>query len=638
MLALRGRLIIGMTVVVCGAASLSWMRPYSKTLSSVVVPAEAMYVFQGVTGPSNVTTVPPPARPTLWNQYAQGTRTRLAVLLTDPSSAWLGLAHGLKTIGVPFVITQNYAEALTHQVVLVYPMISGSVLSPQALRALAAFPRTGGTLIGSQVLGGGLNEVFGFREAVASRRRFEVHFNHEAPAVISLTDHRERTLRLGNRDKNSEALGSYGYTESTAPVAVYEDGTAAVTHKSYGTGHAYAIGVDVGFLLLRGHNNRGEELASSFDNRFDPTLDVWVRLLKAIYTGGEPEAVTIGTVPFGKSLSVMLTHDVDFTKSMTNAVTYAEYEKSQGLIGTYFIQTKYIRDFNDDIFFDDQGVTHLKTLVELGMEVGSHTVAHSKVFNKFPMGTGAEQYPSYTPFVKDRMTAYNGTILGELRVSKFLLEQFSQQTLVSFRPGELSNPFSLPQALQSTGYRYSSTATANNSLTHLPYQLNYDRSNKAETNVFEFPVTVEDEELPKLGERVPEALELARQISRYGGSFVVLIHPNILDHKLEFEKRFVEGVKSFAWFGSVSQFGQWWSARNDVAADVSREADSSILTLQVPTPMVGLTIHVPNGWTLDQRGASLISAEQVGQAVMLRDAHGTIILRFSRNRSAQPST
>jgi hypothetical protein len=626
-----------MTVIVCGAALLSWIRPHSETPDSIVVPAEAMYVFQGLSGPSNVTSVPV-VRPTPWNQYAKGTRTRLAVLLTDPSSAWLGLAHGLKTIGIPFLITENYAEAITHKVVLVYPTISGNVLSPEALHALAEFPRHGGTLIGSHVVGGGLNEVFGFREAVASRQRFDVYFKREAAIASTFTDPRERTVRLGHRDTHSEALGSYGYTQTTDPVALYEDGTAAVTHKSYGEGHAYALGVDVGFLLLRGHNNRGEELAWSFDNRFDPTLDVWLRLLKAIYMAGEPDAVTIGTVPFGKSLSVMLTHDVDFTKSMSNAVTYAQYEKSQGIIGTYFIQTKYIRDFNDDIFFDAHGVSHLTTLVELGMEIGSHTVAHSKIFNRFPMGTGSERYPSYTPFVKDRLTAFNGTILGELRVSKFLLEQFSQQTLVSFRPGELSNPFALPQALQATGYRYSSTATANNSLTHLPYQLNYDRLGKAETNVFEFPVTVEDEELPKLGERVPAALELARQISHYGGSFVVLIHPNILDHKLEFEKRFVEAVKSFAWFGSISQFGRWWSARNDVALDVSREEDSYVVTVQVTSPVDGLTIQVPHGWALDERNASPASAEQVGQTVMLRDAHGAIMLRFSRNQSVRPST
>lgn len=87
---------------------------------------------------------------------------------------------------------------------------------------------------------------------------------------------------------------------------------------------------------------------------------------------------------------------------------------------------------------------------------------------------------------------------------------------------------------------------------------------------------MEDEKTPKLGERVPEAVELAHQISRYGGSFVVLIHPNILDHKLESEKRFVEAVKSFAWFGSLSEFGQWWSARNDMAADVSRKEDATL--------------------------------------------------------------
>ncbi|HKN88369.1 MAG TPA: hypothetical protein VJV04_16000, partial [Nitrospiraceae bacterium] len=226
----------------------------------------------------------------------------------------------------------------------------------------------------------------------------------------------------------------------------------------------------------------------------------------------------------------------------------------------------------------------------------------------------------------------NGTILGELRVSKFLLEHFSDQTLMSFRPGELSNPVALPQALQAVGYRYSSSTTANNSLTHLPYQLNYDRLHDAEMDVFEFPVTVEDEELPKLGERLSQAVELAHQISRYGGSFVLLIHPNILDHKLEFEKRFVESVKSFAWFGSVSQFGQWWAARNDMAVDVAAEGETYVLTLHLPSPMAGLTVHIPKGWSLDTRDAKLASAEQVGHAVIVHDARGTITLHFSRSR------
>ena len=626
MYTLRGRLTILSTLLVGLFFLFSWVHPPPDPSDSMTVPAHAVYIFPDIHGPSEVTSVPL-AQPTSWSRYRTGARSGLAVLLTDPSSGWLGLAHGLKTIGIPFVITENYAEALTHRVVLVYPDISGRTLSPDALQALAAFPHGGGTLIGVQVLGGGLQNVFGFQEAIPSQQRFEVRFREDAAVTSTFVDAKERTLRLGDHAKNPEAFGSYGYTHSADALAVYEDGWAAVTHQAHGKGAAYAIGVDLGFLLSMGYNNRGEELTSSYDNRFDPSLDVWLRLLKAIYREGEPNAVTIGTVPSGKSLSVMLTHDVDFTHSMSNAVTYAEYEKSQQIGATYFIQTKYIRDFNDDIFFDDKGVVHLKKLVELGMDIGSHTVAHSKVFSQFPMGTGSEQYPSYAPFVKEQKVSYNGTILGELRVSKFLLEHFSAHTVTSFRPGELSNPVALPQALHAAGYRYSSSTTANNSLTHLPYQLNYDRLHASEMDVFEIPVTIEDEELPKLGDRVPQAIELAQQIGRYGGCVVVLIHPNILDHKLEFEKRFVDGVKSFAWFGSLSQFGQWWAARNEVSLDVAELGNRHVLTVHVPTPMTGLTLEVPANWNLDTTTA-LSSIAQSGRIVTFQETYGTITLQF----------
>lgn len=606
----------------------SWVLFSPRSVQHIDIPEQAFHRFPGLSGPDHATVVPPRV-PTAWTTYGEGSKSRLAILLTDPDSSWLGLAHGLKSIGVPFRITRDIREALTHQVVLVYPMISGKVLTPEALQALAEFPKAGGTLIGVQVLGGGLNEAFGFREALVSRQRYDLHLAESDPLLAELTDPRERHLRVGIRDKGVEMMGTYGYTESVAPLARFDDGTAAITQKIYGQGRAYAIGLDLGFLLLKGYNNRGEELVQTYDNQFDPTLDVWLRLLKSIYRTAQADAVTLGTVPFGKSLSVMLTHDVDFTQSIKNAVDYAEYEKSQGLVGTYFIQVKYIRDYNDDIFFNDEGVRYLARLAALGMELGSHTIAHSKVFNRFPMGTGREAYPAYAPFVKDRTTALNASILGELRVSKFLIDHFSGQSIVSFRPGELSNPFSLPQALLATGYQYSSTATANNSLTHLPYQLNYDRLMDSEIELFEFPVTIEDEELPKMGDRLPEALEVARQISRYGGSMVVLIHPNILDHKLAFEKGFVEGVRPYAWFGSVGEFGRWWAARNQVQLDVAQGGRGGTVTIATPESVAGLTLEVPGGWRFDPSRSSLKGIEQRGTLVTLPELKGVHALTFA---------
>ncbi len=599
-----------------------WALFWSQSDRPFKVPEQDFHRFPGVSGPSHVTVVPPNV-PTSWSTYGQGSDSRLAILLTDPDSCWLGLAHGLKSIGVPFRITRDVREALSHQTVLVYPIISGKVFKPEELQALAEFPKAGGTLIGVQVLGGGLNQVFGFREAVASRQRYDLTLAATDPLLAELSDPQERTLRIGVREKHLEVMGTYGYTDATTPLVRFDDGTAAVTQMIYGRGRAYAIGVDLGFLLSKGYNNRGDELVRTFDNQFDPTLDVWLRLLKSIYRTAEERAITLGTVPFGKSLSVMLTHDVDFTQSIKNAVDYAEYEKSQGVVGTYFIQVKYIRDYNDDIFFNDEGVRYLARLSELGMELGSHTIAHSKVFDQFPLGTGREAYPSYAPFVKSRRTALNASLLGELRVSKFLIDHFSGQTIVSFRPGELSNPFGLPQALLATGFRFSSTATANNSLTHLPYQLTYDRLRDGEVEVFEFPVTIEDEELPKLGDRLPQALELAGKLSRYGGSVVVLIHPNVLDHKLAFEKGFVEGVRPYAWFGSVGEFGRWWAARNQVQVDVARDLAGMRVTLTVPSPVAGLTIEVPNGWELARSGSSVRGLTQQGTILTAPELQGT---------------
>ncbi|MEK6801780.1 MAG: hypothetical protein AABZ34_03825 [Nitrospirota bacterium] len=620
--------LVSAVLVLLGLVAGGWILFWSHIERPIDIPEQDFHRFPGVAGPSHVTVVPPPV-PASWTSYGQGSKSRMAILLTDSNSSWLGLAHGLKSIGIPFRITRDVREALTHQVVLVYPMISGKLLSPAELHALGDFPKSGGTLIGVQVLGGGLNRVFGFRDAVASRNRYDLRLASADPLLAQFTDPLERRLRIGIREKELDVMGTYGYTESSDPLARFDDGTAAMTQVSYGRGRAYAIGLDLGFLLLKGYNNRADELVRSYDNQFDPALDVWLRLLKSIYRTAQDGAVTVGTVPFGKSLSVMLTHDVDFTRSIKNAVDYAEYEKSQGLVGTYFIQVKYIRDFNDDIFFNDEGVRHLARLAELGMELGSHTIAHSRVFDQFPMGTGREAYPSYAPYVRSRTKAQNASILGELRVSKFLIDHFSGQAIVSFRPGELSNPYGLPQALLATGFRYSSTATANNSLTHLPYQLTYDRLTESEVEIFEFPVTIEDEELPKLGDRLPQALEVARQISRYGGSVVVLIHPNILDHKLAFEKGFVEGVRPYAWFGSVREFGRWWAARNQVGIDVTRDGAGMQVTLTAPQPIAGLTIEVPEGWTLGRAESSAKGITQRGGVIAFPELQGTLTVLFS---------
>lgn len=545
------------------------------------------------------------AAPAQWTAYSAGGGSRLAVLLTDTTAPWLDLAHGLKSIGVPFVITRDYRAALTHRVVLVYPIVSGRALSGDALRALAEFPSSGGTLIATNVLVGGFGTIFGIGEAVPAKAK-TIAFSAEAVRRFGLDDPREATMH---------APQAYGYTRpAEPPLATFDDGTAALTAH----GHAYALGVDLGALLASGYSGRDETMGRAYDNQFEPTIDVWLRILRRLYLDGEPNAVTLGTVPQGKSLSVMITHDIDYARSVDNAQAYADFEHSQGILATYFVQTKYIRDYNDDGFFNETESPRVRHLRAMGMELASHSVAHSRQFATLPLGTGDEQYPGYHPFVRDASVTTGATVLGELRISKYLLESLDAgDTVTSFRPGYLAEPRALPQALAAVGYRYSSSTTADASLTHLPFALTDDRAGAAESGIFEFPVTIEDEAPPRMDQRVTDAVDVAHRVARYGGDVVVLIHPNVTDYKLRFEQEFVTALRPTAWFGTVSAFGRWWAARDGVSLDVTTEGSTVTLRMTSAAPIADLPVNVPAAW-------SYVSAD-VGVSARPAGAHTLIV-------------
>ncbi|MFM8468461.1 MAG: hypothetical protein ACKODH_00580 [Limisphaerales bacterium] len=358
-----------------------------------VAQAVELHRFPGVAGPTNATVLAAPA-PTDWRRYGSGGTNRLAILLTQTDSAWLGLAHGLRSIGVPFLFTTNTAQALAHRVVFVYPQLSGAVLAAPDLRALAAHPRTGGTLIAANVLGGGLEEIFGFAQATPSQAHYEIGFPSQHALTAGFTHPRERVIRVASPKQPGAIAGKYHYTQPTVPpLAVYEDGTAAILLRPWEAGYACALGFDPGYLLLLGYNNREEGITRAYVNQFEPSLDVLLRLFKELYRAATPAPVTLGTVPFGRQLPVLITHDVDYNRSLTNALAYAEFEASAGIRATYFTQVKYLRDFNDTAFFNDTAAPILQRIRALGHELASHTVCHSRVFAKFPLGTGTERYP-----------------------------------------------------------------------------------------------------------------------------------------------------------------------------------------------------------------------------------------------------
>ena len=160
--------------------------------------------------------------------------------------------------------------------------------------------------------------------------------------------------------------------------------------------------------------------------------------------------------------------------------------------------------------------------------------------------------------------------------------------------------------------------------------MNYGYDVVSELPVFEFPVTIEDEINPPLGDRLPQAINLARQISRYGGLCMVLIHTDILEHKLDFERGFIEAVKPFSWFGTLNDYGAWWSARNEVLVDAKWQGERLEVRLFAPKPIAGLTLEISPDLRFDPQHEIPLGSQIVEGRVLLAEIDGSQVINFVR--------
>ena len=270
------------------------------------------YWFVGVHGPTAPSELTPRSRVKVAD-FAAGSNHRMAILVTDPDSGWLGLARGLKAHGIPFVMTQDPAVALRHKVVFVYPIISGAALGPDALRGLAQHVHDGGSLLAFDVEGGGLQALFGITGPPTQGLSDTLVLTSGDPRPAA------QAIRISRRGTEAE-LKVLKYQVETGDVAGrFDDGSPGLLcHQAVGV--ACAIGVDLGALSEKAMNGRLEGAARAYVNAYEPSLDELYRWLAQFYVDGEPMPWLIGTAPPHRDLSILLTHDVDFSLAVDAAI------------------------------------------------------------------------------------------------------------------------------------------------------------------------------------------------------------------------------------------------------------------------------------------------------------------------------
>jgi hypothetical protein len=113
--------------------------------------------------------------------------------------------------------------------------------------------------------------------------------------------------------------------------------------------------------------------------------------------------------------------------------------------------------------------------------------------------------------------------------------------------------------------------------------------------MFEFPVTLEDELPPRLDERVDAMRTVVEANAANGAPTTLLIHPNVLDYKLEAQQRLVTTLPAGVVAMGLEPFAEFWRARDEVhidAVDYDWLAQTLTVKLTTKSAISGLTLRV----------------------------------------------
>lgn len=528
--------------------------------------------------------------------FREGASSQIAVLLTKSYEDAESPVRCLKAMGIPFFVTHDLQTALRHKLLLLYPEVDGTTFDAAEAKAIFDFVNRGGVVFAQDVFWGGFKPLFGFEDVIPLRTRHKIIFDttdpHPPDPVFQyLNRAAEKEVPLGSAEIK-EVIWTNGYKPAAGAQTLgrFEDGSAAALRHDVGRGHTYLIGVALNDVVLRNQQNRDYEAQRIYVNGFEPGTDVWLLLLRAWYETYSDSGIRLGTIPQGKRSVLMLSHDVDWEYSFKPMLAFADFETNAGVSSTFFVQTKYLDDATSRAFFFGQSLDVLRQLAR-GSDIESHTVIHSKLFNKVPLGTGEERYPSYHARATRDNPAQDATALGEVCVSKSLLDgELQGHDTIFFRAGHLRVPPFLPEALVRCGYEFDSSFTAGDVLSNFPSELDFDLGMTEPSTIFEFPVTLEDEQLPPLLDRLPAMLDTIEANAENAAPSVLLIHSNNSHEKLEAERAIVSRLPKDILVENMIDYARFWKARSQLRWFPRLVDGGEQIEINSELPIAGLTL------------------------------------------------
>ncbi len=532
-----------------------------------------------------------------------------------------GLEHLLKVAGIPYVVTTDWVVASNYHVVLAsnaffkFDSTFFPTIHAWERTSISNWIHNGGVFVAPNMKDTLMFPYFGIDKAVWWDHRHHLIFDTlmGGRTMRWLNDSLEINISLG-KDNIPSVISSRAYHVTTAvTLATYEGlDSAAVTCNYYGAGKAYALGVSFKNMITLPQMSKDEEAQRTWSNGFEPTSDAWILFLKGVCVDDIPHSVWLHTSPFDSKSSLMITHDIDAATSYDTMHYYADYEKSIGISTFYFCTTHYLQDGWLSPFYSQNNLAKIQYVMSQGHTIGSHSVGHFWDFDStyvpLDAGIGLGNYsplnylPYAFPYNNMGTPRSNGvTVLGETELSKNLLQNDLGVNIRSFRSGYLCNNRDLIRGLDTVGYTYNSTYSANDVLTNFPYR-NYKFRNyrSLRSKIWELPMTLSDvfnsDHITGDNYIQKEAiwLDVIKKNTANYAPTVILIHPTRY-YKLFAEQLLINQLDAKVNLVNFETFADYWVERDSTRFTSTLSYNRDTLTILIPHSQVAnLSMSWPN--------------------------------------------
>ncbi len=563
-------------------------------------------------GAGSVLTSAPPALPTI-------TQTGTVVSVLDWSAQnvdsyaspedVLATDHLVSELGIPSTDVTSVPSPTTSPFLLVVGALNNSNLTNADVTALTNYVQGGGTLylwqpnVSSLLTALGISTTYAeYIAGSAGSEQRPLSFDKTAadsstfPLVKYINDPAEINwapffpvddVTRGYDPGSCTSLATWGQVSG---VNVSTTGYSAVVRcdlSSGGTtGHAYVFGWRLRPLLSLAERQLGNDTGPQSTNEIVPDADICRMLMRGSYEGFAANPQERQWAPGGDHAALIITHDVDATVSYQNMPAWVDFEDSLGIKSTYFFTTSPYDNGWVGAMYSGTGLDDVQYALSHGFDVEDHSFGHFPDFPSAPYSLTSppsETASNYQPMYSSSTGTTTGmSVIGELGVSKWLLENDFNTPITSFRAGYLDIPLApsgtyprilMLEGLSATGYQRDSTYALALTRGSFPFAL-FDEDGSTGTvtpyHLMEYPLDISgDHPNPVLS-----STSLSTYLSQWetvikfnydnNAPTILLLHPIDTQIRFQAEQALINYVRANypdMWIGDLNTFAQFWESQ-----------------------------------------------------------------------------